>query len=151
MFVLGFATVFVAAGVVFGTVGQALVAYQALISSIVGVVIIVMGLVFTGLLPIGRRDMRLQRMPAVGLAGAPLLGIVFGLGWTPCIGPTFSIVLSLALTEASATRGGLLAFTYALGLGIPFLIAAAAFAKMTRAVDLCAATKRPCSASAAPP
>ena len=136
LFVLGFASVFVAAGVIFGTVGQALVTYQTQISRTVGVVTIAMGLVFTGLLPIGRREMRLQRMPAVGLAGAPLLGIVFGLGWTPCIGPTLSVVLSLALTEASASRGGLLAFTYALGLGIPFLIAAVAFAKMTRAVDL---------------
>jgi cytochrome c-type biogenesis protein len=126
----------VAGGVIFGTVGQALVTYQTQISRTVGVVTIAMGLVFTGLLPIGRREMRLQRMPAVGLAGAPLLGIVFGLGWTPCIGPTLSVVLSLALTEASASRGGLLAFTYALGLGIPFLIAAVAFAKMTRAVDL---------------
>ncbi|HEY5787464.1 MAG TPA: cytochrome c biogenesis protein CcdA [Microlunatus sp.] len=134
LFVLGFASVFVAAGVIFGTVGQALVTYQTQISRAVGVVTIAMGLVFTGLLPIGRREMRLQRMPAVGLAGAPLLGIVFGLGWTPCIGPTLSVVLSLALTEASASRGGLLAFTYA--LGIPFLIAAVAFAKMTRAVDL---------------
>jgi cytochrome c-type biogenesis protein len=136
LFVLGFASVFVAAGVIFGTVGQALVTYQTQISRTVGVITIAMGLMFTGLLPIGRREMRLQRMPAVGLAGAPLLGIVFGLGWTPCIGPTLSVVLSLALTEASASRGGLLAFTYALGLGIPFLIAAVAFAKMTRAVDL---------------
>ena len=136
LFVLGFATVFVAAGVVFGTVGQALLTYQTQISRVAGVVTIILGLVFTGLLPIGRRELRLQRMPAVGLAGAPLLGVVFGLGWTPCIGPTLGVVLSLALTESSASRGGLLAFTYALGLGIPFLIAAAAFAKVTRAVDL---------------
>ena len=136
LFVFGFATVFVAAGVVFGTVGQALTTHQTQISRAAGVVSIVMGLVFTGLLPIGRRELRLQRMPAVGLAGAPLLGMVFGLGWTPCIGPTLSVVLSLALTESSASRGGLLAFTYALGLGLPFLVAAAAFAKMTRAVEL---------------
>ena len=136
LFVLGFASVFVAAGVVLGALGQVLLTYQALISRIAGVVVIVMGLVFTGLLPLGRADVRLRRMPAVGLAGAPLLGVVFGLGWTPCIGPTLSIVLSLALTEGSATRGGLLAFTYALGLGIPFLIAAAAFAKASRAISV---------------
>ena len=136
LFVLGFATVFVAAGVVFGSLGQALLTYQTQISRVVGILTIVMGLIFTGLLPIGRREIRLQRLPAVGIAGAPLLGVVFGLGWTPCIGPTLSVVLSLALTEGSATRGGLLAFTYALGLGIPFLVAAAAFATMGRAVDL---------------
>ena len=136
LFVLGFASVFVAAGVVFGSLGQALLTYQAQISRVVGVLTIVMGLIFSGLLPIGRREIRLQRLPAVGIAGAPLLGMVFGLGWTPCIGPTLSVVLSLALTEGSGTRGALLAFIYALGLGIPFLIAAAAFASMTHAVDL---------------
>lgn len=136
LFVLGFAAVFVAAGVVFGSIGQALVTHQTLISRVVGLLTITMGLIFAGLIPIGRREIRLQRLPAVGLAGAPLLGVVFGLGWTPCIGPTLSVVLSLALTEGSAGRGGLLAFTYALGLGIPFLVAAAAFSRMSRAVEL---------------
>ena len=93
-----------------------------------------MGLVFAGLIPLGRRELRLSRLPAVGLAGAPLLGIVFGLGWTPCLGPTLSVVLTLALSEGSASRGGLLAFSYALGLGLPFLAAAAAFTQMARAV-----------------
>ena len=134
LFVLGFAAVFVTAGVLFGAVGSTLVAYQTVITRTVGVLAIVMGLVFAGLIPLGRRELRLSRLPAVGLAGAPLLGIVFGLGWTPCLGPTLSVVLTLALSEGSASRGGLLAFSYALGLGIPFLAAAAAFTKMARAV-----------------
>ena len=134
LFVLGFAAVFVAAGITFGVIGMALVTHQVLITRIVGAVSVVMGLMFAGLIPLGRRELRVQRIPAVGLAGAPLLGIVFGLGWTPCLGPTLGVVINLALTEGSAARGGILAFTYALGLGIPFLIAAAAFTRMARTV-----------------
>lgn len=136
LFVAGFAAVFVAAGVVFGAVGQALVAWQRPLSVIAGVVSIGLGLAFAGMLPIGRREVRLKRLPAVGLAGAPLLGIVFGLGWTPCLGPTLGVVINLALTDGSAARGALLAFVYALGLGLPFLLAAAAFPRMTRLVDV---------------
>lgn len=135
LFVLGFAVVFVAAGVILGTAGQLLLTYQWIVTRVVGVVAIVMGLLFAGLLPLGRREIRLQRLPAVGLAGAPLLGVVFGLGWTPCIGPTLGVVLTLALNEGSALKGGLLAFVYALGLGIPFVVAGLAFARMTRGVS----------------
>lgn len=134
LFVLGFATVFVVAGVILGAAGQLLLTYQGIVTRVVGVAAIVMGLLFTGLLPWGRREIRLQRLPAVGLAGAPLLGVVFGLGWTPCIGPTLGVVLTLALNEGSAVKGGLLAFVYALGLGIPFVVAGLAFARMTRGV-----------------
>lgn len=135
LFVAGFAVVFVSAGVLFGAVGQALVAYQQIISRAVGVLTILMGLIFAGVVPLGRRDLRLRRLPAIGLAGAPLLGVTFGLGWTPCLGPTLSVVISLALTEASLGRGALLAFVYALGLGIPFIAAALAFCTTTRVVD----------------
>ena len=134
LFVAGFAAVFVAAGVVFGMVGQWLIAYQTVITRLVGVLTIVMGLIFAGVVPLGRREFRMQRLPAVGIAGAPLLGVVFGLGWTPCLGPTLSVVISLALTEGNAARGGLLAFAYAIGLGLPFLVAAAAFSRMGRTV-----------------
>lgn len=136
LFVLGFAAVFVSAGILFGTVGSALVTYQNPISRVVGIVTIAMGLIFAGLIPLGRRELRLNRIPNVGVAGAPLLGIVFGLGWTPCIGPTLAVVINLSLNEASATRGGLLAFVYALGLGIPFVIAGLAFTRMARTVTL---------------
>ena len=134
LFVLGFAAVFVAAGVLFGAVGGLLITYQSWITRLVGVLTVVMGLIFSGLIPLGRREVRWQRLPAVGLVGAPLLGVVFGLGWTPCIGPTLGVVISLALTEGSAGRGGLLAFVYAVGLGIPFLIGAAAFPRLAGAV-----------------
>ena len=134
LFVLGFAAVFVSAGIVFGAVGSALITHQTLINRVVGILTIAMGLIFAGLIPLGRRDLRLNRIPNIGVAGAPLLGIVFGLGWTPCIGPTLAVVINLSLNEASATRGGLLAFVYALGLGIPFVIAGLAFTRMARTV-----------------
>ncbi len=135
LFVAGFAMVFVAAGVVFGVVGQALLSWQRPLTVVAGLVSIALGLTFAGVLPLGRRELRLQRLPAVGLAGAPLLGMVFGLGWTPCLGPTLGVVITLALTEGSAGRGALLAFGYAVGLGLPFLVAAAAFPRMRRLVE----------------
>jgi cytochrome c-type biogenesis protein len=91
-------------------------------------------LIFAGLLPIGQRDLRLHRIPAVGVAAAPLIGVVFALGWTPCLSPTLGVVVNLGFNEGTALRGGLLGFVYALGLGIPFVIAGLAFTKMARAV-----------------
>jgi len=135
LFVLGFAAVFVSAGVLLGAAGQLLFQHQKMISRVVGALTIVMGLTFSGLIPLGRREVRFERLPTVGLAGAPLLGVVFGLGWTPCIGPTLAVVLTLALNEGSAARGGLLAFVYALGLGIPFVVAGLALAKLTRTLS----------------
>jgi cytochrome c-type biogenesis protein len=92
----------------------------------------VLGLLFAGWLPGLSRDWRTEARPAVGLAGAPLLGLVFGIGWTPCMGPTLAAVQTLAFTEASAGRGALLSFAYCLGLGIPFLAAALAYQRATR-------------------
>ncbi|MET0694609.1 MAG: cytochrome c biogenesis protein CcdA [Propionibacteriaceae bacterium] len=136
LFVLGFAVVFVATGVVAGTLGQVLLEYRQVISRVLGVVVIVLGLMFAGVLRIGQRDLRSQRLPAVGVAAAPLLGVLFALGWTPCISPTLSVVVNLGLNEGSALRGGLLGFVYALGLGIPFVVAGLAFTKMARAVSV---------------
>ena len=87
-----------------------------------GVVVIGLGLAFLGLVPGSQREWRLHRTPALGVWGAPLLGVLFGLGWTPCIGPTLGAVQTLAFTEASAARGALLSFFYCLGLGLPFII-----------------------------
>lgn len=131
LFVLGFASVFVLAGVVLGAAGSLLLTYQSAITVIAGVVAIIMGLSFAGVLQFGRRDLRLGVTPVGGISGAPLLGVVFGLGWTPCIGPTLAVVLNMAMTEGSAGRGALLAFVYALGLGLPFVVAGLAFHRLT--------------------
>ncbi|WP_433249929.1 cytochrome c biogenesis CcdA family protein [Streptosporangium sp. CA-135522] len=129
LFVLGFAAVFVAGGALFGGLGRALLGNADIITRVLGALTIVLGLAFMGVIPGLQRDFRIHRLPAAGLAGAPLLGVVFGLGWTPCIGPTLGVVLTLGLTEGSAGRGALLAFAYALGLGLPFLAAGLAYRK----------------------
>jgi cytochrome c-type biogenesis protein len=134
LFVLGFAAVFVMTGVVAGAAGQLLAAYRDAITRVLGVVVIMLGLIFAGVLQIGQRDLRLHRIPAVGVAAAPLVGVVFALGWTPCLSPTLGVVVNLGFSEGTAARGGLLGFVYALGLGIPFVLAGLAFTRMASAV-----------------
>jgi cytochrome c-type biogenesis protein len=135
LFVLGFAVVFVITGVVAGSAGRLLAEYRDVITRMLGVLIIVLGLIFAGVLRIGQRDLRIHRIPAVGVAAAPLVGVVFALGWTPCLSPTLGVVVNLGFNEGTAARGALLGFVYALGLGIPFVIAGLAFTKMARAVE----------------
>ncbi|MEV0381893.1 cytochrome c biogenesis protein CcdA [Nonomuraea sp. NPDC050643] len=132
LFVAGFAVVFVLSGALFGGLGAAMLGNAEIITRVLGVLTILLGLAFLGLLPGLMRDVRIHRLPAAGLAGAPLLGVVFGLGWTPCIGPTLAVVLTLGLNEGSATRGALLAVAYALGLGLPFVVAALAYSRALR-------------------
>jgi cytochrome c-type biogenesis protein len=124
LFVLGFTAVFVAAGTAFGGLGRLLAQYDEVITRVLGVVVVVVGLAFLGRLPFLQRTARLSVRPAAGLAGAPLLGVVFGLGWTPCLGPTLGAVLSLAYAEGTAGRGALLSVAYCLGLGVPFVLVA---------------------------
>ncbi|HTY71738.1 MAG TPA: cytochrome c biogenesis protein CcdA [Actinomycetes bacterium] len=124
LFVLGFTAVFVSFGALFGGLGSWLLGHSLTIQRVLGALTIVMGLAFMGLLPGNTREWRIHRAPVLGLAGAPLLGVLFGLGWTPCIGPTLAAVQTLALTEASAARGALLTTAYCLGLGLPFVAVA---------------------------
>ncbi len=130
LFVAGFTAVFLTTGVLIGALGQALLTYQRVIGVVVGLVTIALGLIFAGFVPFGQRSVRINAVPRAGIATAPLLGIVFGLGWTPCIGPALSVVLTFALTEGSALRGGILAVAYSLGLGLPFVLAAVSFAQV---------------------
>ncbi len=122
LFVLGFSVVFVSYGLLFGGLGSLLLEYQVVISRVLGVIVIVMGLSFMGVLPGMQREWRMHRMPSYSVWGAPVLGVLFGLGWTPCIGPALTAVQSLAFTEASAARGALLSMVYCLGLGLPFIL-----------------------------
>jgi cytochrome c-type biogenesis protein len=124
LFVLGFTVVFVALSAAFGSLGHLLLAHNDLITRIFGVITIVVGLGFLGWLPLLQRTKRINARPVAGLAGAPLLGIVFGLGWTPCLGPTLSAVYSLAINQGTAGRGALLGVAYCLGLGVPFVLVA---------------------------
>ncbi|MFJ9914632.1 cytochrome c biogenesis CcdA family protein [Actinacidiphila glaucinigra] len=128
LFVLGFTAVFVSGGALFGNFGWTLQEHRAVISKVLGALTIIMGLAFMGLVGgITQREFRFHRRPTMGLVGAPLLGLLFGIGWTPCIGPTLAAVNALAFNEASAGRGALLTAVYCLGLGLPFIVAAVAF------------------------
>lgn len=133
LFILGFSAVFVSFGALFGGLGAQLLEYQDVITKVLGVMTILLGLAFMGLIPGLQREARFHMKPAVGLAGAPMLGVLFGLGWTPCIGPTLGAVQTLAYTSATAGKGAFLSLIYCLGLGLPFIVAALAFSRSMRA------------------
>lgn len=124
LFILGFGAVFTLYGAAFGAVGSWLVRWQDPLMRILGVFVILMGLVLLGRFSWLQQTKKFRSPVRSGLTGAPVLGIVFGLGWTPCMGPTLSAVLSLSVTAGNAWRGALLAFVYCLGLGIPFALVA---------------------------
>jgi cytochrome c-type biogenesis protein len=134
LFVLGFSFVFIAYGALFGSLGDWLIDYRTQISFVLGLFTILVGVAFVGLVPVLQRDLRVHRVPAVGLAAAPLLGVLFAVGWTPCIGPTLSAVQALAVNEGTAGRGAALSLAYSLGLGIPFLVAGLAFRRSLGAI-----------------
>jgi cytochrome c-type biogenesis protein len=130
LFVLGFTAVFVSSGALFGFFGSTLQEHKDVLSKVLGAFMILMGLFFMGLMPwLTQREFRLHKRPVAGLVSAPVLGALFGIGWTPCIGPTLSSVLMLSSDQGSAGRGALLTVAYCLGLGVPFVLAAVAFRK----------------------
>jgi cytochrome c-type biogenesis protein len=136
LFVLGFSVVFVAYGAALGGLGHLLTGHARLLTQILGGLTIVLGLLFAGALDrfsFAGRIVRPSARPRAGLAGAPLLGVMFGLGWTPCIGPTLTAVLALSASTGTAARGAVLAFVYALGLGVPFLLVSFGFQAAMRA------------------
>jgi cytochrome c-type biogenesis protein len=127
LFVLGFSSVYVLLGWTAGSVGTWLVEWRTQLEIVLGIMLILLGLAFAGLVPFLQRDVRIHSVPAVGLGAAPVLGFLFGLGWTPCVGPTLSAIIGLELNEGTAGRGALLAAIYCLGLGTPFILAALAY------------------------
>ncbi|TIC80111.1 cytochrome c biogenesis protein CcdA [Nocardioides sp. GY 10127] len=136
LFVLGFTVWFVILGALVGSLRTWVLLNKDLLDVVLGVVVIALGLVFLGVLrvPWLQRDVRVHRVPAVGLAAAPLLGFLFGLGWAPCIGPTLGVILGLGYDQGTAQRGALLLTFYSLGLGIPFVVAGLAWRRMLGAV-----------------
>jgi cytochrome c-type biogenesis protein len=121
LFVLGFSAVFVSYGAIFGGLGNQLSANEEVISRVLGVLTIFLGFIFYGRFPFSP-TIRPKMRTTGGLLGAPLLGVLFGVGWTPCIGPALAAVQTLSFQESSALRGAILSFGYCLGLGLPFII-----------------------------
>ncbi len=134
LFVLGFTAVFVSLGVLAGSAGLLFFVREPLIQLLLGLLVVLFGVAQLGGVGFLQKTVRLPN-PRVGLAGAPFLGVVFALGWTPCIGPTLSAVLVLASDAGDPVRGGVLATVYSLGIGIPFLLIAAGFGFAARSVE----------------
>jgi len=136
LFVLGFSVVFMAYGAALGGLGHLLTGHARVLTQVLGGLTILLGLLFAGAFDrfsFAGRIVRPSARPKAGLAGAPLLGVMFGLGWTPCIGPTLTAVLALSASTGTVARGAVLAFVYALGLGVPFLLVSFGFQVAMRA------------------
>jgi cytochrome c-type biogenesis protein len=136
LFVLGFSVVFMAYGAALGGLGHLLTGHARVLTQVLGGLTILLGLLFAGAFDrfsFAGRIARPSARPKAGLAGAPLLGVMFGLGWTPCIGPTLTAVLALSASTGTVARGAVLAFVYALGLGVPFLLVSFGFQVAMRA------------------
>ena len=120
LFVLGFSALFISYGLLFGSIGTQISVHEEIITRVLGVFTIILGLIFAGAFPM-IPTVRPRISTTGGLVGAPVLGFLFGIGWTPCIGPALATVQTLAFSESSAFRGALLSFGYCIGLGLPFI------------------------------
>jgi cytochrome c-type biogenesis protein len=127
LFVLGFSAVFVFYGALFGEIGSWLVRSAPVIERVLGVLVIVLGVGYLGGFSWLMREARMKVNPVRGLWGAPIVGVVFAVGWTPCIGPTLAAVQAMAFSQSDAGRGALLSLIYSLGLGLPFIAIALGF------------------------
>lgn len=134
LFILGFTVVFVLLSMVSGFLG-AIFAYKVLIEQILGGIVIVFGFVMMGMTTFLQRTFKPEWRPRLGLAGAPLLGMAFALGWTPCIGPALSTVMMLSYDQNTAANAIVLGVCFSIGLGIPFLLVAAGFGWMSSSVN----------------
>jgi cytochrome c-type biogenesis protein len=135
LFVLGFTAIFVLQGALFGQLGRSIRAHKVIIEQIFGGVTILLGVVFLGGVGFLQREFKVHRLPRAGLLGAPLLGIGFGVAWSPCLTPTFTAVFTLSYTEGTAGRGSFLMACYCLGLGIPFVLVALGFGWVSSALS----------------
>jgi cytochrome c-type biogenesis protein len=144
LFVLGFALIFVSAGVAFGAAGAQLRDHIDTVQRIFGAVTIALGFVYLGALPALQREVRIHRMPSPGrLVGAPLLGAAFALAWSPCLTPTVGAVLSMSYDQSAAARGAFLMFCYCVGLGSPFVLFAAGAGWFITTVSVIQRYRRP--------
>lgn len=130
LFVLGFSVVFVLLGSLTGAAGAWLFTHTRELNVFLGILVILLGVAFMGGIGFLQRDWRIHKVPGVGLAAAPVLGFLFGVGWTPCVGPTLAAINVLSVNEATAGRGAVLSAVFALGLGLPFIAAALAYRRM---------------------
>ncbi|MGK0721820.1 cytochrome c biogenesis CcdA family protein [Leucobacter sp. W1478] len=135
LFIAGFSIVFVTVTVLGGVFGQVFLAYADIATRILGVVVIIMGLAFVGVFRKMQRTVRPRFRSRLGLAGAPMLGLALGIGWTPCIGPTLAAIISVSWNLGDPVRAGLLGVAYSLGLGIPFLLLALGLGWATRSMS----------------
>jgi cytochrome c-type biogenesis protein len=130
LFVLGFTVVFTLLATLVANIGIALQTHKRVLDIVLGVLVIVLGLAFLGLVPGMQREVRINRLPAAGLVGAPIFGALFALSWIPCVGPTLGAVLGLATTSGQTDRAVVLAVAYSLGLGLPFVLFGLFFRKL---------------------
>nr|WTA68066.1 cytochrome c biogenesis protein CcdA [Micromonospora sp. NBC_00855] len=130
LFIGGFTVVFVATAILFASIGRVFFDYKRELQIGVGVLIIVAGLSYLGMIPALQREFRISRLPSAGLLGAPVFGAVFALSWVPCTGPTLGAVMGMATASGQSDRAVVLAVAYCLGLGIPFIVFGLGFERL---------------------